>query len=897
MPGNCWGTTGPLVHTLDQQHQQQQQQQQHSIAEEQHQPLHSSATTPVWGIADITVKEEPMEDKNNDSGVSPDHYTSSTANSSFSPSSATSQDSNTMQCSTFDYASQGMYKNCVSLADQAMDIVSSSVKSSIESTMFDDEMLQCPVCAFVTFNRINVKTLKIFLEFGPTCQEKKYVPPASCKAVNADDIDFADRVWIISISVVIITGNFTSIFRVTFSEHLSLHCTNKNDAPEFEKNVLKQLMSSGSQPVCTRSSPIQTERSEKEREETEEPGLRVPRVNSQGKVKTFRCKQCSFVAITKLEFWNHSRIHIKAEKLLTCPKCPFVTEYKHHLEYHLRNHFGSKPYKCELCTYSCVNKSMLNSHLKSHSNVYQYRCANCSYATKYCHSLKLHLRKYSHLPAMVLNADGSPNPLPIIDVYGTRRGPKQKPIKQKQQKKNADQKGKAATKGNVQSSSPQVASSAQIAPVVDSLPTNPVNGINGTNNMNGANSMNSVNSINEMNAMNAMNTMNTMNAMNAMNTMNAMNAMNGMSPIGALTAVVSNQPMMPFPYNQLFPGFPLGQFPATSDSSAEKQLEQLKSTALMDYAKSVGGEGIEQEMPQNLVMKCCDDENKTAGNEAAKDTEMLYSPVQEEPQNLEAKAVPLDLSKPSTANRVQNKPTVNSLKATGTSRRKGKAVRLDRRMVEEDTDEEQHQRPRQYHLAMQQKRQPKNKMEPSTSNGPSSSRSSPSSPSSSRSSPSGPSTSRSSSSGPSTSGYGTSGYGTSGPSTSRPTTSGFDFSGLHFSCPSTSGLHFGCPSTSGLNPNGPSTSGLNPNGPNSRDPNSSGQNSNGPSSSGAVDDDNDCSNEFNCRYCEIGFGNVVMYTVHMGYHGYSDPYTCNMCGYKCTEKVSFFLHIARSKHT
>lgn len=69
---------------------------------------------------------------------------------------------------------------------------------------------------------------------------------------------------------------------------------------------------------------------------------------------------------------------------------------------------------------------MLNSHLKSHSNVYQYRCSDCAYATKYCHSLKLHLRKYQHKPAMVLNADGSPNPLPIIDIYGTRRGPKQK---------------------------------------------------------------------------------------------------------------------------------------------------------------------------------------------------------------------------------------------------------------------------------------------------------------------------------------------------------------------------------------------------------------------------------------------------------------------------------------
>ncbi|KAJ8960818.1 hypothetical protein NQ318_020114 [Aromia moschata] len=167
-------------------------------------------------------------------------------------------------------------------------------------------------------------------------------------------------------------------------------------------------------------------KSDNETEEYNEHGVKVPKINAHGKVKNFKCKQCDFVAHSKLEFWQHTRTHIKAEKRLTCPRCPFVTEYKHHLEYHLRNHVGSKPFKCTQCNYSCVNKSMLNSHLKSHSNVYQYRCANCSYASKYCHSLKLHLRKYNHHPDMVLNPDGTPNPFPIIDVYGTRRGPKVK---------------------------------------------------------------------------------------------------------------------------------------------------------------------------------------------------------------------------------------------------------------------------------------------------------------------------------------------------------------------------------------------------------------------------------------------------------------------------------------
>lgn len=166
----------------------------------------------------------------------------------------------------------------------------------------------------------------------------------------------------------------------------------------------------------------------------EEDFIRNPKMNSHGKIKKYKCKQCLYVSVTKVDFWDHVRTHMKPEKILQCKKCPFITEYKHHLEYHIRNHDNSKPFRCPQCNYSCVNKSMLNSHLKSHSNVLQYRCADCNYATKYCHSLKLHLRKYTHKPDVVLNLDGTPNPLPIIDVYGTRRGPKtkSKPINDEQ---------------------------------------------------------------------------------------------------------------------------------------------------------------------------------------------------------------------------------------------------------------------------------------------------------------------------------------------------------------------------------------------------------------------------------------------------------------------------------
>ncbi|CAD5114469.1 unnamed protein product [Dimorphilus gyrociliatus] len=152
-----------------------------------------------------------------------------------------------------------------------------------------------------------------------------------------------------------------------------------------------------------------------------------PKVSCRPKI--YKCKQCDFQTAIKVDFWDHSKAHIKSEKMLQCPRCPFVTEYKHHLEYHLRNHFGSKPFKCEKCNYSCVNKSMLNSHMKSHTNVYQYRCSDCHYATKYCHSLKLHLKKYDHKPATVLNPDGSlptdgSGDFELVSKRGPPRGPR-----------------------------------------------------------------------------------------------------------------------------------------------------------------------------------------------------------------------------------------------------------------------------------------------------------------------------------------------------------------------------------------------------------------------------------------------------------------------------------------
>ncbi|XP_046745650.1 protein hunchback [Diprion similis] len=621
--------------------------QQQINVESQHSPA-----TPAWNISDKIVKEEPQEDKNNDSGVSPGHYTSnsvsprsrrssSTANGSLSPGSATSQDSNATQ---YEYSPQRIFKSCASpvgfphangarspklsaayvddisqrnnsfaQADQPLDMVSSTMKPDHDEAA----IMQCPICPFSTAHRLQ------------------------------------------------------------FNDHLTAHSSSKFDTPDFSNSSYAHVSSLSEDGA--RGSPSQGERSEQEFDETDEPGLRVPRVNCQGKVKTFRCKQCNFVAITKLEFWEHSRGHIKAEKLLTCPKCPFVTEYKHHLEYHLRNHFGSKPFKCDKCPYSCVNKSMLNSHLKSHSNVYQYRCAECSYATKYCHSLKLHLRKYSHKPAMVLNPDGSPNPLPIIDIYGTRRGPKQKTPK-----------------------TPDDSGNKMAGVISAQIQGNPF----------------------------------------------AIDHHHQQVQIG----------MRQMNYGQFFSAvnLPVNFLQQIHDNKNEiRKLEELKSFDLFSREKN---DDFGAQRDAMLISPS----DFSVGN--PKDPESPAEPS------------PLDLSKPEIE---RNSKTNSNVKSGGTSRRKGKAFKLDKLMLAQESDDE---------------------TSDSTSN------------------------------------------------------------------PATDQLRALTPDAQQAKVSQEITSG------------------------GAAAD-------YNCQYCEIAFGNVVMYTMHMGYHGYKNPYTCNMCGHECVDKVSFFLHIARSSHS
>ncbi|XP_072312190.1 zinc finger protein Pegasus-like [Eucyclogobius newberryi] len=51
-----------------------------------------------------------------------------------------------------------------------------------------------------------------------------------------------------------------------------------------------------------------------------------------------------------------------------------------------------------------------------------------------------------------------------------------------------------------------------------------------------------------------------------------------------------------------------------------------------------------------------------------------------------------------------------------------------------------------------------------------------------------------------------------------------------------------------------------------------------------------------CVHCHVQFADNILYTIHMGCHGYERPFQCNVCGHLCRDKYDFACHFARGQH-
>ncbi|XP_077274707.1 protein hunchback-like isoform X2 [Temnothorax americanus] len=561
---------------------------------------------------------------------------------------------------------------------------------------------------------------------------------------------------------------FATSSRPEFTEHLISRCTPKQRNTSNLKAVLAHLptLKSPFDPhgdSCFSFTPTEHETDE----QTDESSLgayrvtpRENNVNGRRDKSLFReaktCKHCTFIASTKMEYWEHMRCHIKG---FTCSECSFVTKYKHHMNHHwLSAHDGSKPFKCKKCLYTCVSKSMLTSHLKKHSNIYPYRCADCTYKSKFCNALKKHLRTKEHQPAMVLNADGSPNPLFIIDVYGTKRGPKQKPV--------ASAKGQEESKSTVATmtttANDQQLGSAVTCPALVSLYSPRAR---------------------------------------RYKTVTAINGRNDAGYWRNQSGTNKNTSVATFPYSDLVAAFNLSSHVSFRKDATfyenVRRTDHAQSGTLTEYAKILN---VRNKMPemfaQILPVTLFDTTNNTMSEhhssdsvKAPSESSTTFETTQLEYQTTrDSTNVPLDLPMAEVIGKNQFRfqglaRRGATSKVTGTSKRKGKAIKLERRVVKENTDQE-------------------------------------------------------------------------------PGRNG----GVSFeSWPSDSTVGF-------------------------RKVNQRIKDTKNETVADLFDA------ELICHYCEIIFGNVIMYAMHMGCHSFDDPYTCHICGQQCIDKLSFFLHIARSEH-
>ena len=73
---------------------------------------------------------------------------------------------------------------------------------------------------------------------------------------------------------------------------------------------------------------------------------------------------------------------------------------------------------------------------------------------------------------------------------------------------------------------------------------------------------------------------------------------------------------------------------------------------------------------------------------------------------------------------------------------------------------------------------------------------------------------------------------------------------------------------------------------------------NGRESSGTVvaEDNSSCKRKYICQHCDMSFANLVLYTMHSGYHGFINPFQCNSCGTVCKDALEFHIHMARVAH-
>ena len=82
---------------------------------------------------------------------------------------------------------------------------------------------------------------------------------------------------------------------------------------------------------------------------------------SQHRDKLLPCKECSFFALSRRSFAEHSEIHGK----YSCNKCDYVTTTAWHLNRHKESVHEGIMYPCSECNYAASQRGYLKKHMES----------------------------------------------------------------------------------------------------------------------------------------------------------------------------------------------------------------------------------------------------------------------------------------------------------------------------------------------------------------------------------------------------------------------------------------------------------------------------------------------------------------------------------------------------
>ena len=113
---------------------------------------------------------------------------------------------------------------------------------------------------------------------------------------------------------------------------------------------------------------------------------------------TYQCLKCEFKGVSQLNLEAHvdndpEKLELQPQtKSFKCKQCEFVTLTKQTLKDHYLVNHGGKRYKCDLCEYKARNKINVKSHKQVMHEGITFDCKKCEFKSLSYHRLRNHIQ-------------------------------------------------------------------------------------------------------------------------------------------------------------------------------------------------------------------------------------------------------------------------------------------------------------------------------------------------------------------------------------------------------------------------------------------------------------------------------------------------------------------------